>query len=104
MTCGPHVRAFGVVHNLSHIEEKKTMQSMFILLTKKPENHEQSFIVRIRYFKNSFCVGTRQPCQNRSGNEMEFRYYIINHSLQSPGRKYQHLKTRSGFLKIMHTT
>lgn len=62
------MRAFGVVHDLSHIEEKKTMQNMFIMLTKKLENHEQPFILRIQDFRNSSCVGTRQPGQNRSGN------------------------------------
>lgn len=50
MTCEPHVRAFGVVHDLSHTEEKKTMQNMFIMLTKKLENHEQPFILRIQDF------------------------------------------------------
>lgn len=40
MTCGPHVRAFDVVHDLPHIEDKMKMLSMSILLTGKPEKHE----------------------------------------------------------------
>lgn len=40
MTCGPHAREFGVVHDLSHTENKMKILSMSILVTRKPEKHE----------------------------------------------------------------
>jgi len=40
MTCGHHVRPFGVVHDLSHTEDKMKTLNMSILLIRKPEDHE----------------------------------------------------------------
>lgn len=61
------MRAFGVFHDLSHIEDKMQRVSMPILLTRKSEKLEQPLVLRIQYFKNYSNVGTRQPCQNRRG-------------------------------------
>lgn len=40
MACGPHVRAFGVVHGVSHTGDKMKMLSVSVLLTRKPEKRE----------------------------------------------------------------